>query len=346
MSRGFQQGPCKNREELYDRKDEVNQVIHLIQQNTWVALMGLRMAGKTSVAQVVQSELQKQFDSAYVDLRGSRGVRTAAERIINAIPRNLLQRAGKFVQNHVQEVTTEGIGIKLRKSEDATDVLESLFEVLSKNKKLLLVLDEMQDVGGGTNHFLNMLSRVRNTSNRVNFVFTGSEMNLMKVILNPAKTPLAGRTPVRVDIIQWERKVAENFLQEGLKYCNTSFSEKQIEEVIASLGTLPGWLNNYGLRRISGRSHEKSLLEAKEESKSLASKEFQHLLSQRGEHAVQIVRTIALYGARWKDLSSLAPPSGLNDLLKRLKDSFIMTDENGRYSINDPVYNDAAKDLK
>lgn len=346
MAIGFQQRPCKSREELYDRKEEVDQVIRLIRQNTWVALMGLRMAGKTSVAQTVQSELQREFSSAYVDLRGARGVRTAAERIINALPKDVLQRIGKFIANHVEQIQAESFGIKLRKGEDATSVLETLFGLLSKNKKLLLVLDEVQDVGGGTNHFLNMLSRIRNTSKRVNFIFTGSEINLMKVILNPEKTALAGRTPVKIDIVHWGKKIANSFLREGLNHCGVIFSEKEIDEVVDTLGTLPGWLNFYGLRRCSGQSHDKSLAEARIESVAVASTEFQHLLAGRGAWVPQVIRTIASYSARWKDLGADAPPKGLNDLLKRLKDSFIMTEENGRYSITDPVYNEAAKRLK
>jgi len=55
---------------------------------------------------------------------------------------------------------------------------------------------------------------------------------------------------------------------------------------------------------------------------------------------------VASYSARWKGLGADVPPKGLNDLLKRLKDSFIMTEENGHYSITDPVYNEAAKRLK
>lgn len=308
--------------------------------------MGLRMAGKTSVAQVVQSELQGEFSSAYVDLRGARGTRTASERIINALPKDVLQRMGKFITSHVEQVQAEPFGIKLRKGEDATNILETLFDLLSKDKKLLLILDEVQDVGGGTNHFLNMLSRIRNTSQRVNFIFTGSEINLMKVIMNPEKTALAGRTPVKINILHWEKKVAVNFLREGLNQCGVSFNEKEVDEVVSTLGTLPGWLNFYGLRRCACQSHDKSLAEAKVESVAVASKEFQHLLEGRGAWAPQVIRTVAAYTARWKDLDADAPPKGLNDLLKRLKDSFIMTEENERYSILDPVYNEAAKGLE
>jgi len=82
----FRQGPCEKRDELFDREEELGRTIEALRNNVWVAILGMRMSGKTSLAKVSANILSKEgFSYIYVDLRGTSSVSGMSRRIINSI---------------------------------------------------------------------------------------------------------------------------------------------------------------------------------------------------------------------------------------------------------------------
>ena len=345
---GFIQGPCESREELFDRDEELEMTLKCIRNGVWVAILGPRMSGKTSLAKVSANILREEgYESIYVNLIGVKGVRECAERILGSIPRSFIERIGEL-KGFLEALGVKiGLETKLKPSTSSTKVLEKLFFELSRREKLVVILDEVQEIKGGIGHFLTLLYRLRTTTRNLSFIFTGSAIGLMKTLLNPSpKNPMYGRTPVKVELKPWSMKLALEFLEQGLKKCNMRYSEEELEEAIRELGTLPGWLSFYGLRRCVGKPHEKALKEAKQQAIDIARKELQNMLKNRGEWTRKALRMLAL-GSRWTEIlrETRISRKALRDLLQTLKNLYLVTEENGVYRITDPIYRQAALKL-
>jgi AAA+ ATPase superfamily predicted ATPase len=344
----FFQGPCESREELFDRDLELETVLKSIMNNTWVTILGLRMSGKTSLAKVAANIMKKEgYDYIYVNLIGVKGVRDASERILSSIPHGFfdqLREIKDYLESFGIKFTNVNFEIKLKHGTSFTKILEKLFIELSKRKKLIIILDEAQEIKGGINHFLTMLYRLRTSTRGLVFIFTGSEIGLMKTLLNPSqKNPLYGRTPLKIELLPWNIQQSISYLENGFNKCQIKYTNKEIEEAISVLGTLPGWLSFYGLRRCLGITHEKALEEAIEQGINIAKNELKNILKSRELWAKKVLRMLA-YGSRWAEIlrETNASTKALNDYLKTLKNLYLITEENGLYRITDPIYRQAA----
>ncbi len=345
----FTQRPCETREELFDRDEEIELALRAVRRGAWIAILGIRMSGKTSLAKVVANELRREgFESLYVNLVGVGGIRACAERVLSSLPRSFLNRFESlkaFLEFFNIRVGGE---VRLSRSISSARVLEQLFLELSRKKKLVVILDEVQDIRGGVRQFLELLYRLRTATKNLVFIFTGSAIGLMKTLLNPAPTsPLYGRSPIKIELKAWDEETALEFLREGLSECGIAHSDKELREVVSKLGTLPGWLSFYGLRRCIGLPHEKSLEEAETEAVKIAEDEIHNILESRGEWAKKALRMMA-YGARWSEILAETGVSTrtLRDFLQTLRNLYLIAEDGGVYRISDPVYRRAALKIR
>ncbi|MFA4647835.1 AAA family ATPase [Pyrococcus kukulkanii] len=176
----FLQGPCHNREELFDMEDELRTITKALKNNAWVAILEPRMAGKTSLAIVSANLTEKK--TFYVNFKGAENLRNVTLRILSAL--------GRSKMKGIKRVRVGPIEVE-REVEKPSAILE---DVLLGLKKAVVVFDEVQDIKQGVNQFLNILSLVRNTRRDVEFIFTGSGIGLMDSLLNlDPQNPLYGR---------------------------------------------------------------------------------------------------------------------------------------------------------
>jgi len=337
----FIQRPCESRDELFDREEELELALKCVRNNIWIAILGLRMSGKTSLAKVVANELKKEgCEYLYVNLVGVGGVRACAERILSSIPKSLVERV-ESLRGFLEAFNIRiGGEVRLRNRISSVRVLERLFLELSRKKKLIVVLDEVQDIMGGIKHFLALLYRLRTSTKDLNFIFTGSAIGLMKALLNPEPTsPLYGRTPIKIELRTWDEETALAFLERGLTECRVDYTDKELRGVTSILGTLIGWLSFYGLRRCMGMSHERSLKEAIEEAVKIAESEINNVLRFREGWARKALRMM-VYGAKWSEMlrETSASTKALRDFLQTLKNLYLIVEEEGFYRISDPIY--------
>lgn len=340
----FIQRPCESKEELFDREEELELALKCIRSGAWIAILGLRMSGKTSLAKVVANELRREgFESLYVNLVGVGGVRACAERILSSIPKPFLERLESL--KAFLEFFNIRIGgeVRLSRTISSTRVLEQLFLELSKRKKLIVILDEVQEIKGGIKQFLGLLYRLRTTTKNLAFIFTGSAIGLMKTLLNPTPTnPLYGRSPIKIELRAWNEETALKYLEKGLSKCKVSYTDRELREVISTLGTLPGWLSFYGLRKCVGLSHKESLREAEEEAIKIAKNEINNILKARENWARRALRMI-VYGARWGEVlrETSVSTKTLRDFLQTLRNLYLIAEEEGVYRVSDPIYRKA-----
>jgi AAA+ ATPase superfamily predicted ATPase len=86
----FTTRPRERLEEIYDREEEIKQLVELLKKNEWVALLGSRMSGKTSLAKAVSHSLDSRV--VYVDLIKSKNLLDVLSRIYQAMSPDVISR--------------------------------------------------------------------------------------------------------------------------------------------------------------------------------------------------------------------------------------------------------------
>ena len=336
----FTEKPRDSVENIFDRSIEINTIKKVLDTGDWLAILGPRMIGKTSIAKAILNEYKKDYNTLYIDLTGIKNSGDAINKIFNSIPKNVIT---KFRDNfEILGINVMGNSIKFNKKINNTDVMESLFNLLSR-KKTMIVLDEFQELSFGINHFINMLHNIMMENKNIVFIFTGSSIGLMKTLLEQeGKNPLAGRNPVKVLLEPWNRQTAFDYLKSGLINCNADINETEINEAINEIGTITGWLNFYGRRRCI-YNHNDALNESLEEAVKVAKYELNNIINKSAWKRKALKMTA--FGAGYNEIlnETKVSTSTLSNFLHRLEKLYLIKNDNRTYYILDNIYRKAIK---
>ncbi|WP_157868095.1 AAA family ATPase [Pyrococcus abyssi] len=346
----FDQRPRTLPEQLFGREEEVEKLFRALEAGSWVAVLGPRMVGKTSLALAGANEFAKEngYNVVLVDLRDTETFREATEKILGRLPRSILDSISEYLSS-ISEVSAKGAGagltVKLKKSAPAR---RALSDALFKVQDTILILDEVQGIQQGVPHFLKALGAVFNENHSLQIIFTGSYSGVVRRLFEATYSDESyGRPPISIMLTPWRESVAEDFLRTGFEKLGVPYEEWEIRDTIRNLGTLPGWLNLYGVRRYVERNHEKALKTAIREAVKEAKSELENILEGRSPKARKVVRLLA-FGASWGDLIKTGiSEDALSRLLGILMDElFILNkDDMGIYYFADPVYRKAAMSI-
>nr|WP_237710136.1 ATP-binding protein [Pyrococcus sp. ST04] len=312
-----------------------------------MAVLGPRMAGKTSLAWAGANAFAEEmkYNVIFVDLRNAETSRQATEKILSRLPKSILDALSKYIAEVSFSARDVSASVKLRENAAAKNALEDALFAL---KDTILILDEVQNVKQGVNNFLKALATAFNENDSLLVIFTGSYAGVVKKLFEAThKDSLYGRPPIEILLSPWPEWVAAEFLRKGFEQCDVNVTQREIQETIWRLGTLPGWLNLYGLRRCLRTSHEESLQRVFEKAVNEALKELEHFLEGRSPKAREVIKRL-VYGATWGELEKTGIPK---DTLSRLLDALtkelfiVVKDEIGVYKFSDPIYRYAAERL-
>lgn len=235
--------------------------------------------------------------------------------------------------------------MKLRENAAAKNALE---DALFSLHNTILILDEVQNVKQGVNSLLKALAAAFNENDSMLITFTGSYAGVVKKLFEATnRDSFYGRPPIEIILPPWPEWVAAEFLMKGFERCGVDFTQREIQDALWRLGTLPGWLNLYGLRRCLGASHEEALHRVFEKAVGAAVRELEHFLEGRSPKARWVIKKLT-YGATWGELEKTGiSKDTLSRLLNALtKEMFVVVkDSMGVYRFSDPVYRYAAERL-
>ncbi len=322
----FSLRPKESLKELYNRNEEYKELSRLTNSGLWVAVLGKRMTGKTSLIKT----FAKENNGIYINLLGAKGIEDLAK--------SLLTESGP----KLEEVTVNLKFLQIKWSM----VLEEAFQNV---KDKIIVLDEVQEISSP--QLLKILKSVWDKYSGIRVIFSGSYVGVLRRLLEPTPTsPLYGRKPATITLKPFSREMSKNFLISGFQeYPQTRIGEDEVEEVVEMLNGYVGWLTYYGNFRCERKlSHKEALEETlKEGSKIMLSELNNFLKNRKRELYIKVLRTVRT-GARWSEIKRELNINSkvLNDILKNLTSAMIVEEDEGYYWIEDPITKEAIKKLR
>ncbi|AWR97981.1 AAA family ATPase [Acidianus sulfidivorans JP7] len=336
----FTKKPKNNLEEIFDRESEINQIYSLLKNYEWLMILGQRMSGKTSIALAVSNEFKKEKRKViYVDLVGVKGASDLVRRLYSSIPKTFLDKIKDNLDALGIKIGSISISFKTKPI--------SAFEYIIKTicDDTILILDEAQDLKQGINHLIPVFHELLNKCPKLSIIFTGSAIGLIKTIIEQeGQKPLAGRKPIEILLKPWSRETAEEYLTMGLNECNVNYTRTEINEVIDTFGTLPGWINVYGINRCI-KPHEAALKDSLDEAIGIALSELKNI-AEENAWRIKALKLLSI-GASWSEIlrETNVSTETLSNFLNKLERLYLINKEGRNYHLIDPVYRKAVNFL-
>lgn len=346
----FSLNPKESANELFGREEEIDEFVGLVKAGRWVALLGPRMVGKTSLVKVANARLEKSgVRAVYVNLWGAKGTHG----LLNALARGLNDEKGvlqkiKGATGRIEGVSFGPGGVSVSVSKKPMVTMWDLLATIGKQAgQCVIELDEVQELSVISGHLLKLLANIFNTYRNVVFVFTGSMFGLMKTLLEPASnSPLYGRSPAKLYLKPFENEKSIEFLKKGFKQCGESIRDDLVGAAVERLDGIPGWLTLYGNNvTIRKLAHKKALEETVSEGVKIIRDELEHFLEGRDRIAYLAALKATATSARWNEIKEaikVRKDSTVNDgtvsnILEGLKAGMMIDETDGSYRVIDPM---------
>ncbi|MEM3068915.1 MAG: ATP-binding protein [Nitrososphaerales archaeon] len=346
----FDLNPKESPKELFAREKELDELVRLVEARRWVAILGPRMVGKTSLVKVANVKLEKAgFKTIYVNLWGAQrtqGLLNALARGLNS-SRGLSQKIKEGI-GRIEGVSLGpgGVAISAPKK-PMTTVWDLLTAIGREAGDYVVELDEIQELAVISGHLLKILANIFNTYSNIVFVFTGSMFGLMKTLLEPGpSSPLYGRSPAKIYLQPFKKEQAISFLRKGFQEYDIKVSENLIDEVVEKLDGVPGWLTLYGNDIAVRKLHHEDALNATiSEGLKIVKDELEHYLEGRDRIGHISALKAAATAARWTEIKraiEIGKGSTVNDatvysILESLRAAMLIKEEKGVYRVDDPM---------
>jgi len=368
----FNTRPKERRDDLYDRDKEIEVIKDSISRGEWIAVLGMRRIGKTSVVNVAVNE------------SGGVKLRIDLFRLYNPAKKQyskeeflflLIQSVNDTIKNYtflgnvtraisnilgVDEIEINKVKVKLRKirGQDVIYILSQLNALAKDNKKkLVLVFDEAQELSkiSGIN-FPSLFHDIYDNCTSTVLIFTGSMIRLVEKTLKDIEynEPFFGRYIRKLELTRFTKEQSRDFLLKGFEEEKIKVDESIIEDAFKKFYGIPGWLTLFGSEYSFSAKHnlkvdikeivKKAIEEAKNEVMNFLK------YSQSPLRYSAIILAIDRLGGKGKLneivkvsstlLGEEIPRARAYEMLSRLIDlDFLKKDEEGIYSLHDDIPN-------
>ncbi len=361
----FDLHPKESPSELFGMDREIDTLVGLIKARRWVALLGRRMMGKTSLLKTVSVKMREErsIKSIYLNLWGIKGIDGLLNSLIDGInnEKSILEKVKDMIKNiEGISVSTDGISLSLSALNRPTSTLQKILASVGRDgNDYTIMLDEVQELAGVSIHLLRVLANIFNTYPNLIFVFTGSMSGLIRTLLEPTQgSPLYGRSPAVMYLKPFNREKARAFLIEGFKECKTMMGGRwrgrdikvvdwMIDEAIDRLDGVPGWLTLYGNKvGVEGLEHKEALKSVIKEGMKIVDSELEHFLANKPNRGLymDVLKIIASSPSHWSEIKRILRIRGyivndatLSNVLNGLKGSFLIDKSDDIYRIEDPI---------
>jgi len=265
----FSTRPKESREDLYDREREIEILKDSIRRKDWIAVLGIKRVGKTSVVNVAVRETDSMsLKLNLMKLHDPRRKKYPRENFISLILENVnglvksYTMAGRVVRiiSNVLGIDEESFMefniIKIRprlkkfRKEDLIYLFRELDTFAKDNKKILtIVFDEAQElVKISEIDFPSLFHDIYDYCQNTVVIFTGSMIRVVESVLKNIeyKEPFFGRYIRRVSLPKFTEEQSKDFLRRGFEEEGIKVSEDIIDYAWRKFDGIPGWLTFFG----------------------------------------------------------------------------------------------------
>lgn len=359
---------------LYGRKKELSEFISQIHENNWIAVLGPRRIGKTSLILCGLRNLGREYAYGIIDFRAFAGRKNIQPPELIQVLMDGLNRIAdeknKFScvikgLSALEEFELEAglVRLKFKKKPMAKGypnlplILDKLNSECKKRKfRLVLGFDEAQELKKVVGvDFISILAHIFDYCKNIEIVFTGSQFGLFKEILEPDhKSSLYGRYIHRIKLNPFEKPSSMQFLEFGFVEKHVRIDKSHLEAIVNTINGIPGWLTHFGTN--ATLKHEKSLLSKDDVKKALKEtlthgkkvviNELNSFLKNRRakKRYMEILKILAVKEPSWSKIKKalqielgLIDDKNFSELLKTLVENEFVRKENDIYKIVDPI---------
>jgi len=368
---------------LYGREDELHEFISQLSDNKWIAVLGPRRIGKTSLILCGLHTISRDFISVTIDFRTLSSYKIIplsafAETLTESFGRaseerkklvDILKKVFDGIEEFEVEVGSKGFRLRIKKRPSLKtfpSLLSSIFDNLNlefkkRRVKLVLTFDEAQEIKRVVGvEMPAILAHVYDYCKNIAIVFTGSQFGLLEEILEPgADNPLYGRYIHRISLKKFDDAQSMEFFELGFRQKNVRMDKAHLSSVIDKIDGIPGWLTDFGARLVGHKKLaptrtdvEKALQETVGNGKKLTLQELDNFLKDREarERYLEILRYLAVKEASWTDLKKVIElkfgsidDKNFTNLLRVLSGVEFVEKAGGKYRIVDPLLREALK---
>ncbi len=345
----FDLTPKDSPEALFGREKEIAELLRLIEAGRWVTVLGPRMVGKTSLIKAARPCLKRQ--TVYVNLWGATGVQGLLNALVQSVNSSMsLSQKIKEVASRIEGLTVGPSGLSVTMPRKPLTTVWNLLDVLGRlDERLVIELDEVQELSSVSGQLLKVLANIFNTHPSVVFVFTGSMFGLIRTLLNPesSSSPMFGRPPAELYLQRFDKTQVAEFFKRGFKEYKVKVPDNLIsQEVESKLDGTPGWLTLYGNNiAVCKLLTEEALRKTVKQGLKVVREELEHFLENRDRKLYVTALSSMTNPARWSEVKASVEArkgtpvsdSTIQVILKSLEDGLLIEHKDKVYQIADPM---------
>lgn len=197
MENPFKFGTIVDGKYFTDRTKELQYVQQILQSENHLVLISPRRFGKSSLVNKALEQTERKH--IVINMQSVTSVQNFASRLMSALFRLYPVEKMKHLMTHFRVVPTistnpmnGSVDVSFNPTMNTDVILEDAMELLQKvsteKNRLIVVLDEFQEIEGIKN-FDKQLRAIMQTQKHINYVFLGSQESMMESIFEKKKSP-------------------------------------------------------------------------------------------------------------------------------------------------------------
>lgn len=232
-------------DDFVNREKELKEIIQTVKSGQNLTIYSPRRYGKSSLIKESLEGLEKERITAYIDFNRVNSVSDLADHIISSITENAYSSAEKgfsFLKETLLSLRptfspTEdgGITVSVKMVEEKKDLEKALRypQKVAEKKEvdIVIAMDEFQRINTLNGDYLQRLLRsVIQEQDKVTYLFSGSQVNMLKEMFESGNKPFFKSTKVmkldKIPTAEFKEYVVENFQETGVQ-----IEKEMVEEI-------------------------------------------------------------------------------------------------------------------
>jgi len=343
----FSRKTLKPLESVFNFDDEKRKINLLVTNGEWFTVSGLRRTGKTTLVRSVCNSLD--IIPVYVNIWGIREEEKepfVLEIIVQEIKNQLKRFRLKEFLGRIERLGFLGVSLSIRAQNQVR--FEQVLKELVKKKRIVLILDEIQEMRHEESFFKFLAALHDETAPYLSTIFLGSIISLREMLEASYSKPLHGRLGDEIILSPLRDYESRTMLRKGFEQCNVDVSDEVIREASYRLGGLPGWITHFGriavIDHYMGKKIDVDEIYDKliQEAEKILYDEIARAISERRKlrNYIKMLKHLGEHGeitvAEAARLISRKPNTALIYLNHLIRNG-ILTKVKRRYTVTDPI---------